>query len=140
MAALLQKKSVLGAKVAAPRSSRVSSVVVRAQKPEEVSTVSIESPDRKSLPSTCPQWIRIPRSRVIPAALKKYSTHFLLQSRRAALGAFAGAAALVSGAAPSLAAFGDSANVFGRVRTCSRYSSSYKYTHIHSSCSLLMYS
>ncbi|KAI8467465.1 MAG: photosystem II oxygen evolving complex protein PsbP [Monoraphidium minutum] len=35
--------------------------------------------------------------------------------RRAALGMLAGVAALASGAAPSLAAYGDSANVFGRV-------------------------
>lgn len=39
----------------------------------------------------------------------------LSQNRRAALGALAGAAALVSGAAPSFAEYGDSANVFGRV-------------------------
>ena len=38
-----------------------------------------------------------------------------MQSRRATLGSLAGAAALLSGVAPSMAAFGDSANVFGRV-------------------------
>lgn len=36
-------------------------------------------------------------------------------SRRSALGMFAGAAALLSGASPSLAGYGDSANVFGKV-------------------------
>jgi len=36
-------------------------------------------------------------------------------SRRAQLASLAGAAALLSGASPSLAAYGDSANVFGRV-------------------------
>lgn len=36
-------------------------------------------------------------------------------SRRAALGALAGAAAMVSGATPAFADFGDSANVFGKV-------------------------
>ncbi len=38
-----------------------------------------------------------------------------LQNRRAALGALAGAAALVSSASPASAEFGDSANVFGKV-------------------------
>jgi hypothetical protein len=37
-----------------------------------------------------------------------------LQDRRAALALIAGGAAMVSGAAPSFAAYGDSANVFGR--------------------------
>ena len=36
------------------------------------------------------------------------------QSRRATLASIAGASALLSGAAPSIAAYGDSANVFGR--------------------------
>jgi hypothetical protein len=36
-------------------------------------------------------------------------------NRRAVLGAVAGATALVSGAAPSLAGYGDSANVFGKI-------------------------
>ena len=38
-----------------------------------------------------------------------------LQSRRATLGSLAGAAALLSSVAPSMAAFGDAANVFGKV-------------------------
>jgi len=38
-----------------------------------------------------------------------------MQSRRATLGSLAGAAALLSSVAPSMAAFGDSANVFGKV-------------------------
>jgi hypothetical protein len=37
------------------------------------------------------------------------------QSRRAAMGVLAGAAALAAGAAPSQAAYGDAANVFGKV-------------------------
>ncbi len=37
------------------------------------------------------------------------------QSRRAALASLAGIAALLSNVSPSLAAFGDSANIFGRV-------------------------
>jgi hypothetical protein len=41
------------------------------------------------------------------------------QPRRAALGMLAGVAALASGAAPSLAAYGDSANVFGKVTNTS---------------------
>jgi hypothetical protein len=39
----------------------------------------------------------------------------LLQSRRAAMGVLAGVAALAAGAAPSQAAYGDAANVFGKV-------------------------
>ena len=39
----------------------------------------------------------------------------LSQPRRAALGMLAGVAALATGAAPSFAAYGDSANVFGKV-------------------------
>jgi len=39
----------------------------------------------------------------------------VLQSRRAAMGVLAGVAALAAGAAPSQAAYGDAANVFGRV-------------------------
>lgn len=52
------------------------------------------------------------RSNEIDAAL-----HALLaaQTRRASLASIAGAAALLSGVAPSMAAYGDSANVFGRV-------------------------
>lgn len=37
------------------------------------------------------------------------------QTRRSALASFAGAAALLSGAAPSLAAYGENANVFGKI-------------------------
>lgn len=39
----------------------------------------------------------------------------LLQSRRAAMGVLAGVAALAAGAAPSQAAYGDAANVFGKI-------------------------
>jgi hypothetical protein len=39
----------------------------------------------------------------------------LLQSRRAAMGMLAGVAALAAGAAPSQAAYGDAANVFGKI-------------------------
>jgi hypothetical protein len=38
-----------------------------------------------------------------------------LQSRRAAMGMLAGVAALAAGAAPSQAAYGDAANVFGKI-------------------------
>ncbi len=38
-----------------------------------------------------------------------------LQTRRATLGLVAGTAALAATAAPSLAAYGDSANVFGKI-------------------------
>lgn len=41
------------------------------------------------------------------------------QPRRAALGMLAGVAALATGAAPSFAAYGDSANIFGKVTNTS---------------------
>lgn len=43
-------------------------------------------------------------------------------TRRSALASFAGAAALLSGAAPSLAAYGENANVFGKVTNKSGFS------------------
>lgn len=44
-----------------------------------------------------------------------YLRTFVMQSRRAAIGMLAGVAAVAAGAAPSQAAYGDSANIFGKI-------------------------
>ena len=109
---LCNKSSFAGAtKVqSAKRSVARSPLVVRAQQ-ENVEVVSVvkirvQMPVRKSDQDTDMHshldriWIIFWR---------------VFQSRRATLGSLAGAAALLSGVAPSMAAFGDSANVFGKV-------------------------
>jgi hypothetical protein len=91
--------------VVAQRSSRRAVVVRAAAAPQDMVSVRLldsEQPGR-----------RIVRDKMIC---------FVVQGRRAALGALAGAAALVSGAAPSFAEFGESANVFGKVTNKSGFS------------------
>ena len=99
----LHSKAACGSRVqAAPKASRPAvvraAVVVKAQANQEV--VSMIVGDPRLWPCLCVECDEDPR---------------LVQDRRAALGFVAGAAAMLAGASPSQAAFGDSANVFGKI-------------------------
>ncbi|MEW5297406.1 MAG: hypothetical protein WDW38_006234 [Sanguina aurantia] len=61
------------------------------------------------------------RSRTVSVIVRASQPSAESVSRRATLGAFVGAAALLTNSSPSLAAFGDSANVFGRVTNTSGF-------------------
>lgn len=73
----------------------------------------------------------------LTSGLNCFGSWFAVQSRRAAMGVLAGVAALAAGAAPSQAAYGDAANVFGRVTNksgaCRLYS--YHWEGLHTGAS-----
>ena len=100
----LSAKSVLGSRADLKERSPVAAKAIRAPvlvKAQQQDAVSVLPAQHSA-------------SRDIPAETAANANRLQAMSRRAALGALAGVAALVSRTGPSEAAFGDAANVFGR--------------------------